>query len=164
MSMTPAKLVKTAVCVFLLAFGATAFAANGYYEESIPGAAISSIDVNTDSSQVVVKGADVDDIKVMATLKVDKRYSRTDPMAAGRLIKAFKQSPPVEVEDGQLKISDFGRRSFQRHVHVNYEIVVPRDASVNVASVSGNVEVIGVDGPVKATSDEGEVKLADAAQ
>ena len=40
--------------------------------------------------------------------------------------------------------------------------MVPRDSQVNVQSVSGDVKVSGVTGGVNATSEEGEVTLAES--
>lgn len=154
------RLTKMVAVLGLLGHAGVAMATSGSFEKSvaIDGAAI--IDVSNTNGAVVVQGADVDEVTISARIKIDKRYSKSDPTRAARIIAAIKRSPPIEVEGSRVSVNTLSKHTHKRYASISYEILVPRDADINVHTVSGNVRVSGVTGNVNATSDTGEVTVA----
>ena len=138
-----------------------AFVATGSFEETIDVNGVAVLDVTNERGAIEVIGADVDTVLIQATITINERLSASNPMRAEKIIRSVKRSPPVSVEGGRVEIGKLSSRH-QRHASISYKIVVPRDSEVKVHSVSGNVKVDGVTGIVKATSDKGEVTLADS--
>jgi len=154
------RLIKLIAIVGLFGHSAASLAATAAFDENvaIDGAAI--IDVSNQSGAVNVRGGDVDQVSIHARITVNKRLSKTDPLKAGNILRAIKSSPPIEIDGNKVVIGELKKHNHKRYVSISYEIVVPRDAEVNVHSISGNVHVSGVTGAVKATSDTGKVTLA----
>ena len=154
------RLLKVAAAILLVGSSAVSVAASGSFEKSIAidGGAI--IDVSHQKGSVVVRGDDVDEVTIRARIAVDKRFTRTDPQKAGKLIGEIKRSPPIEVDGNRVIVSELTKHTHTRYATISYEILVPRDSTVNVRSVSGDVLVSGVTGEVKATSETGEVTVA----
>ena len=137
------------------------YVATATFEETIDVNGVAVIDVANESGAIKVIGDDVDQVSIHAKVKISKQLSKSDPMRAEKIIRSVKRSPPVSVEDGRIQISELSARH-QRHASISYEIVVPRNSEVNVQSVSGDVTVSGVTGIINATSEKGEVTLADS--
>ena len=78
------------------------------------------------------------------------------------MINAIKRSPPVEAEGNRVIVGELQNHSHRRYASISYEILVPREATVSVHSVSGDVRVSGINGEVDATSDTGTVTVADS--
>lgn len=154
-------LFRLVAVIAIIGHPAALLAASGSFEESvtIDGAAI--IDVSNQSGTVKVRGDDVDQVTIYARIKIDKKLSNSDPDRAGQIVRAIKRSPPIVAENNRIVIGELKRRAYQRHASVSYEIIVPRETEVNVHSISGNVHVSGVTGQVNATSEKGEVILAE---
>jgi hypothetical protein len=148
---------KIFVLVGMLGYSSISLAATGAFETNVAVDGPAIVDVSNLSGAVVVRGGDVDEITIRARITVDKRTSKTDPLKAGRMIEAIQRSPPVVTDGNRVIITALKKRTQQRHVSISYEIVVPRDAAVNVRSVSGDVQVSGVEGHVNAESESGKV-------
>jgi hypothetical protein len=136
-------------------------AATGTFEETIDTGNAVIIEVSTTAGDVVVQGADVDHVSIRGVIKVNNRMSRNDPIKASNMVRAVRSEPPVEVVDGRIIVGQLKRNTHQRHVEINYVITVPNDSDVTAHSKSGDVRVSGVNGPVNATSESGQVVRAD---
>ena len=153
-------LMKVAALFVLLGSSAASQAASGSFEKSfaIDGDAV--IDVTNQKGTGVVRGDDVDEVTIRARISVAKRYTRTDPQKAGKVIGEIKRSPPIEADGNRIVVSELTKHTHTRYATISYEILVPRGSTVNVRSVSGDVLVSGVTGKVNATSETGEVTVA----
>lgn len=156
------RFVRLAAVVALFAYSAISIAATGAFETSVLVTDNAIVEVTNQRGTVVVRGADVDEVTIHARIKVDKRFTRTDPQKAAKLIGEIKRSPPVETDGNRVIVGELKKHTHQRYASISYEILVPSEATVNVHSVSGDVRVSGVSGEVNATSDNGEVTVADA--
>ena len=146
----------------MFGYSAAALGASGAFEKSFAVDGDAVVDVSNLKGTVVVRGGDVDEVTIRARINVDKRYARTDPLKAGKLIGEIKRSPPIEAEGNRVIVGELEKHSHRRYASISYDILVPREATVSVHSVSGDVRVSGISGEVSATSDTGEVTVADA--
>ena len=155
-------LTMTVAALAMFGYSAAAFAASGGFEKSFAVDGNAVVDVSNLKGTVVVRGGDVDEVIIQAHITIDKRYARTDPLKAGKLIGEIKRSPPIEAAGNRVTVGELEKHSHRRYASISYEILVPREASVSVHSVSGDVRVSGINGEVNATSDTGEVTVADS--
>ena len=137
------RLVSGLLLFALLGYSAVSIAATGTFKKSIAVNANAIVEVSNLQGNVIVRGADVDKVTIRARIEVDKRLAKTSPQKAAKLI-------------GELK-----KHTHQRYATISYDIQVPSKATVKVHSVSGDVRVSGVSGTVDATSDKGEVSVAE---
>ena len=156
------RLTMVAATLALFGYSAAAMAASGSFEKSIAVEGDAIVDVSNQSGTVVVRGGDVDEVTIRARITVDKRYTRTDPQKAGKLIGEIKRSPPIESDGNRVIVGELKKHTHRRYASISYEILVPREATVTVRSVSGDVRVSGISGEVDATSDTGKVTVASA--
>ncbi len=155
-------LIKVATILVLFGFSTSALAAVGSFEKRIAIGEGAIVDVTNPKGDVVVRGADVDEVTIRARISINKRYERTDPQKAGKIIGEIKRSPPIELVGKRVVITKLTKHTHQRYASINYEILVPRKSTVIVHSESGDVRVSGVSGEVKASSDTGEVTVANS--
>jgi hypothetical protein len=156
----PSRIAKFIAVISILGLPTAALAASGSFEMDIPVANVASIEVTNGSGTVYVRGADVDQVTIRARINVDKRYAKRDPYKAMSMVEALKRTPPIRTDGDRIIIEQPRKNTQRRHVSIDYEILVPRDAQVKVHSDSGDVRVSGVSGPVDATSETGVVTLA----
>jgi hypothetical protein len=156
------KIVKTFAVVAMLVSPAAAFAALGSFEETVDVDGVAVVYVSNESGAVEIIGGDVDQVTIRATIRIDKKLSRSNPIRADQIIRGVKRSPPVSIEGNRIEISKIKRGTYQRSASISYKIIVPRDSEINIQSVSGNVKVSGVTGSVSAISETGKVTLAES--
>lgn len=156
------RLIVVTAILTLFGYSAASLAASGSFETSIAVDSDAIVDVSNLRGTVVVRGDDVDEVTIRARITVDKRYTRTDPQKAGKLIGEIKRSPPVESNGNRVIVGELKKHTHRRYASISYEILVPREAAVTVRSVSGDVRVSGISGEVKATSDTGTVTVANS--
>ncbi len=156
------RLTFVAAILVMFGYSAAASAASGAFEKSVAVDGDAIVDVSNLRGTVNVRGADVDEVTIRAKITVDKRYARTDPLKAGKVIGEIKRSPPIEADGNRVVVGELKKHSHRRYATISYEILVPRESSVTVHSVSGDVRVSGISGEVNATSDTGDVTVAAA--
>ena len=155
------RLVTGFTLFALLGYSAASIAAAGTFEKSIAVGANAIVEISNQKGTVIVRGADVDKVTIRARIEVDKRLNQTNPLKAAKLIAAIRRSPPVETNENRIVIGKLKKHTHQRYASIRYDIQVPSNATVKVHSVSGDVRVFGVSGTVDATSDKGEVSVAE---
>ena len=156
------KIAKTFAVVAMLVSPAAAFAASGSFEETVDVDGVAVVHVSNESGAVEIIGGDVDQVTIRATIRIDKKLSRSNPMRAEQIIRGVKRSPPVSIEGNRIEINKIKRHAYQSKTSISYKIIVPYDSEIIVQSVSGNVKVSGVTGSVSATSETGKVRLAES--
>ncbi len=134
-------------------------AASGSFETSVAVDGTAIVDVTNASGNVTVRGADVDEVTIRARITISKRLQKTDPLKVGNIIAQIKRSPPITSDGNRVTVQALQKSTHKRYASISYEILVPRNAEVNVQSISGNIHVSGVTGRVTANSESGEVTM-----
>ena len=157
----PSSLLRIFSVAALFISSVAATAATGSYkaEVAVDGNAI--VDIANYKGSVVVRGDDVDVVTIQAKITVDERYARTDPQKAGQLIAQIKRTLPVTQNGSRISVSEVSKHKHKRYATIDYEVLVPSDSAVTVHSTLGDVLVSGVAGKVNATSDKGDVTVAE---
>jgi DUF4097 and DUF4098 domain-containing protein YvlB len=108
------------------------------------------------SGDIVITGSGGDDVRVDAT----KRVRQPSEAEAKKILSAVQ----VRVDEGSGRIdvrTEYpGRRNWSGGV--DFQVSVPRDASVNVRSVSGDIRVTNVNGELRAETVSGDVLISSA--
>jgi DUF4097 and DUF4098 domain-containing protein YvlB len=108
------------------------------------------------SGDIVITGGGGDDVRVEATKRVRQ------PSEAGA--KSILSALQIRIEEGSGRVdvrTEYpGRRNWSGGV--DFQVTVPRDASVSVRSVSGDVRVTNVNGELRADTVSGDVIISSA--
>ena len=153
------RTIKLLILAAALGYSATSVATSADFEQDYPIENTASIEVSNGSGSVDVRGADVDQVTIRASISINERYVRRDKYKAKKMALDLRAKPPISVDGDRIVIEQPKNSAQRRHATISYEILVPRDAQVNVQSESGDVRVSGISGPVNATSDTGVVTV-----
>jgi DUF4097 and DUF4098 domain-containing protein YvlB len=106
-----------------------------------------------------VDGHDAKQIRIQGTVtvRVAAGFRTGNPMDIARRVA---DRPNIDVAGNVVRLRPPSEPDEQAAVTVSYEILVPRDARVVVASGSGAVEVNGVAGPVTVETDSSAITLS----
>ncbi|HNP62517.1 MAG TPA: hypothetical protein PKH39_01215 [Woeseiaceae bacterium] len=156
-----ASLIKVVAVVALLVSSVAATAATGSYKAQVAIDGNAIVDIANYKGSVVVRGDDVDTVTIQAWITIDERYARTDPQKAGRLIAQIKRTLPITSDGRRVSVNEVSKHTHKRFATIDYEILVPSGSAVTVHSALGDVLVSGVAGEVNATSDKGDVTVAE---
>jgi len=112
----------------------------------------STLTVGTASGSIDIEGQAVDEVRVVATI----RGQAPTEEEARELAEATEIR--FETTGGRLAIkADTPKTSGGRSVSISYDIVVPRQTSVECGSASGSIKAVNLQGDVKASTASGSV-------
>ncbi|KFE63924.1 DUF4097 family beta strand repeat-containing protein [Hyalangium minutum] len=149
--------------LFLLALagvGCAHFEARNQFEQSFEQSGegpLSRVEVDTSSGDVRIQGVPGARFQVTGRISV---YA-SSPEKARELAEQIAREPPVEVSGQVLSL---GRKKLPgdgmfQGVSIDYVVVVPPEVAASIDTSSGDVEVRGLQGPVKVDSSSGDVRL-----
>ena len=102
-----------------------AFAADDTFERSFPVSEPLVLDVDTGSGSIKIRSGSGDEITIEGTIQVHKRFFWGKPGNADELIQEVKDNPPIEMDDGRLRVGPIRDRKLRNRVSISYEIVAP---------------------------------------
>ena len=146
----------------LLIFGlsaANAFAADDTFERSFPVSEPLVLDVDTGSGSIKIRSGSGDEVSIEGKIYVHKRFFWGKPDNADELIQEVKDNPPIEMDDGRLRVGPIRDRKLRNSVSISYEIVVPVGTEVLAETGSGSISVSDIAAPVDVHTGSGSVKL-----
>src|SRR5262249_53777897 len=109
-----------------------------------------SISLSNISGEIVVTAGSGDDVSMEAVKRARNRNELSDVQVS------------IQEVGGRIDIkTDYPRNDRNVHVSVDYTLVVPSWAAMDVHSVSGNIRVTGVQGTVRADTVSGNLAVSD---
>lgn len=114
------------------------------------------------SGSIRVKGWEREEVQIKA-LKIceDSSFSRAQEKAGAVTIEVTKTGNILNIETKYPEQRQFWRGE-SWNVSVNYELLVPDKASLEVKSISGDIDIESVGGSAKANSVSGSVEIINA--
>lgn len=155
--------LNTSFLSLLLIFGlsaADASAADDTFERSFAISEPLVLDVDTGSGSIEIRSGSGDEATINGKIKVQRGFLRGRPSNADELIQQVKENPPIEVDNGRLRIGHSLDGKLRDKLSISYEIVVPIGAEVIAATGSGSISVSDIAAPVDVHTGSGSVSLA----
>jgi hypothetical protein len=120
------------------------------------------LEVSTGSGDIGIKRGEEGRLKVTGAFQV---WARTKEEAQ-RLAERIKADPPIEVAGGSICVGDLrkyglSRWPFGSGVVIDFLIEAPKKTEARLNSSSGDQEVHGLEGPVRAEAGSGDVDISD---
>lgn len=154
--------LNTLILSTLLLFGLTAtdaLAADETFERSFPVGEPLILDVDTGSGSIKIRSGPGDEVTIEGKIQVHRRFLWGKPGNADELIQEVKDNPPIEMDDGRLRVGPIRDRTLRNRVSISYEIVAPVGTEVLAESGSGSISVSDIAAPVDVHTGSGSVKL-----
>ncbi len=147
--------------LLLALWSADVQAAKGSFEETYPVSGPFLLDVKTGSGKIEIRAGTDGEIRVKGKISVGSGWFGGSRENAREIVEELQASPPVEIEDGRVRIGYIKERRLSRKVSISYDIVVPANTQVKSHTGSGSQSISGVAGPVEVGSGSGRLTLSD---
>lgn len=135
------------------------FNKTGTFESSLTLDEPVVLDVDTGSGSIDVRAGSGDKATIKGVIRVRKGGFWGKNVDADELLQQVKDSPPIELAGGRLKVGHFSDRSLRKRVSVSYEIVVPANTEVIADTGSGSITIADIEAPVNADTGSGSITL-----
>jgi len=136
-------------------------AAKGSFEQTLNVDDAILLDVTTGSGSIDIRTGTSGKVEIIGHIKVGTSLFRRSAESASELVEQLEANPPIELEDGQLRVGYLKGRTFKRNISISYEITVPADTRVKTNTGSGSQTISGVAEILEADSGSGSVNVAD---
>ena len=158
---SPLKPLFLCLSTLLLAAWATsAIAADGAFEERLTVDGLIVLDVSTGSGHIEIRPGPGNEAFIRGEIHVNKRG-----LFSGRrgdkdeIVQAVMDNPPIELDNGLLRIGRFDDRSLEKRVSISYVITVPANTETIASSGSGSISVVDIAAPVEVSAGSGSIRL-----
>jgi DUF4097 and DUF4098 domain-containing protein YvlB len=128
-------------------------------EETVDGAGLTAVEVETKSGSIALRGADQGQVVVRAEVRV---YAPSKEKAE---TFAEKVTVRIEREGDRLRVhTDHPRPPLGYSVSVSYDVTAPGGVDADLHTSSGGIRVEAIEGAVKAKTSSGGIRLQGAAR
>ena len=146
----------TALLAVVIAAPAHAVA-EGSFQRTLQVTGTVDLDVTTGSGDITVRTGSASTVQISARIRAHGGvFDMTDPREKVRRLEA---DPPVRQAGNYIRIGRIEDSALRNNVSISYDIVVPPDTRLTSETGSGNQDISGIRGPVKANAGSGDVKL-----
>jgi len=135
------------------------FAADDSFERRFAVSEPLELDVETGSGSINIRSGSDTEVTVEGRIRVKRRFLWGKPRNADELIQELKDNPPIEMDNGRLRVGHIRDRNLRNKVSISYEIVVPIGTEIDAESGSGSITVSDIAAPVDVQAGSGSVKL-----
>lgn len=121
------------------------------------------VSVNTGSGYVHIMSADISEVQV--TGHVRKGGGNWGWSGGGNVeerIRSIVANPPIEQNGDNIVIGRMRDRDAQRNINIDYDVLIPRKASAEGRSGSGDVRAANLDGAFSGGSGSGDLEVVNA--
>jgi DUF4097 and DUF4098 domain-containing protein YvlB len=158
--------LNTLILSILLLSGlaaADALAADDSFERSFPVSEPLVLDVDTGSGSIKIRSGSGDEVTIKGTIQVRRRFFGGKPRNSDELIQEIMDNPPIEMDDGRLRVGPVRDRTLGNRVSISYEIVAPVGTEILAETGSGSISVRDIAAPVDVHTGSGSVRLENIA-
>jgi hypothetical protein len=146
--------------VLLAAWATSVSAADGAFEERLTIDGPIVLDVSTGSGRIEISPGPGNEAFIRGEIHVNRKG-----LFSGRrgdkdeIVQAVIENPPIELEDGLLRIGRFDDRRLGKRVSISYVITIPASTETTASSGSGSISVVDIAAPVEVSTGSGSIRL-----
>jgi putative adhesin len=129
------------------------------FERTLDAADQATVDVTTERGRIDVSTGEVRKVTVRGTVTV--RVGLNVPLDAVDIAKRVAANPPIQRENGTVRLRPPAGEDERRAVTIAYEVIAPKDARVVTRTDSGATTVRGVSGAVSVSTQSAAIDLRD---
>jgi hypothetical protein len=129
-----------------------AMEATGSFDRTLQVSGPVELDVQNGSGSLIVRAGDSATVKIHGTIRARD--------GAEQQIGELEKNPPIQQTGNSVRVGPIRDEWLQRHVSINYEILVPQQTRLRSHGGSGHQTVEGIQGPVEVLAGSGGVSIA----
>ena len=150
------------LCILIYSLSTALFAsdATGSFTNNLKVSGSVDLDVQTGSGNITIHTGGSDTITIYAKIRANDSWMGGG-MPASEKVKRIEQDPPVKQNGNMISIGHIEDRELRHNVSISYEITVPTDAKVHSDTGSGDQDIEGIHGTLRANTGSGNVKARD---
>jgi len=130
--------------------------ARGTFERTLTVTTPVELNVRTGSGSIQIRTGAVDRVQIIG--KISAGWSR-DGLDAAERVRKVESAPPIAQAGNVIRIGDTNDDPIYRNVAISYELVVPANTRINSQTGSGSQTIGSVDGPVRAQTGSGSIRI-----
>jgi DUF4097 and DUF4098 domain-containing protein YvlB len=140
------------VCCAPLAFAE----ATGSFSKTLNVSGKPDVEIQTGSGNITVRVGSANTVQVNARIKASENWFDSG-MSASERVKRIEQDPPMKQNGNMITIGRIEDRELRNHISISYEVTVPAGSSINSRTGSGDQEISGVNGALRASTGSGNI-------
>lgn len=148
----------------LMAFSITAFglqvSAQGSFTRSLNVNGPVELEVSTGAGNISVRPGSSRTVEVRGTIKANNHWPFGSSEDAEAKIHQLESNPPILQDGNFIRIGRIEDPELRHNISISYEIETPAATQLKATSGSGNVEVEGVEGPVRTVTGSGNIGVS----
>jgi DUF4097 and DUF4098 domain-containing protein YvlB len=117
------------------------------------------VEIQTGSGNITVRVGNASTVQVNAKIHASESWFGDGGMSASERVKRIEQDPPVKQNGNMISIGRIEERELRNHVSIDYEVTVPAGSSINSRTGSGDQDINGVNGALRATTGSGNIRV-----
>ncbi|MGH9401285.1 MAG: DUF4097 family beta strand repeat-containing protein [Terriglobia bacterium] len=158
----PLFLAVVALSLAAVAFGAAGFqaGAQGSFSRSLTVTGPVELEVSTGAGNITVRPGGSRTVQIHGTIKVNNHWPFGSSEDAEARLQHLESSPPILQDGNFIRVGRIEDPELRRNISISYEIETPSATQLKTTSGSGNVEVEGVQGPVRAVTGSGNLRAS----
>jgi DUF4097 and DUF4098 domain-containing protein YvlB len=142
------------VCCTPLAFAEV----TGSFSKTLNVSGKPDVEIQTGSGNITVRVGGSSTVQVNARIRASENWFG-DGMSASERVKRIEADPPVKQNGNMISIGRIEERELRNHVSISYEVTVPAGSSINSRTGSGDQEINGVNGALRASTGSGNIRV-----
>ena len=144
--------------LFLASMPALADEAEGQFERTLQVTGPVDLSVETGSGDIAVRPGATGTVQIRARIRA--RSKMFEGLTAAEKVQRIQANPPIEQVGNIIRIGKIRDEELRRNPSVSYEVVTPAATKLRSETGSGDQSVEGVEGPVRASTGSGNVRIA----
>ena len=149
--------LSTALTVILAVMTAgLASAAQGSFDRNLQVSGPVDLEVSTGSGAIHVRAGTSGTVEVHGAIKANNHLGG---LSAEEKVRQLEAHPPIEQDGNTIRIGHISEPNLRQNVSISYELVVPAETRLRAETGSGDQSVEGIQGPLKASTGSGGLRL-----
>jgi DUF4097 and DUF4098 domain-containing protein YvlB len=137
----------------------SAYSAEGSFDRTLKVSGAVELDVTTGSGNIDVRTGDSSTVRVRAKIRSSNGW-HSDSADSEKKVRYLEANPPIEQNGNVIRIGHIEDPELRRNISISYELVVPGETRLTSKTGSGNLNISGIQGPLKAGTGSGSVKIS----
>lgn len=150
---------RSIVTLVLLLCSPLAFAeARGSFTKTLSVSGTPDVELQTGSGNITVRAGATNTVEVKARIRASERWFGGDNLSPEEKVKRIEANPPIKQNGNMITIGHIEERELRQNVSIDYDVTVPQGTRLNSTTGSGDQDISGVNGPLRASTGSGNIR------
>jgi DUF4097 and DUF4098 domain-containing protein YvlB len=132
--------------------------ARGSFSRTLNVTGIPDVDVYTGSGNITVRPGNGGTVTVNAKIRANNNWFGGGSLSPEERVQRIEANPPIRQSGNMITIGKIDDRELRRNVSIDYEVIVPAQTKLLTETGSGDADISGVNGPLRASTGSGNIR------